>query len=441
MAAVGILPEEIEDLLYIKLERVGYAGYKPEFMLNRFDNEMCCVSCLGVAQVPTRIKTCNHIACKSCLDSILRSNVMTCPSDNREFTTKQIQGDASMAKRIGEIGVCCPLKGKGCSWEGKLKLCYTHLLSCEARPTTPRVRCLHCNEMTDNTELARQHTAVCPAMKIPCPNGCVSAAMERSLIPQHLTECPNSIVHCPLQNSGCGFSCQRAGLDLHMSTELVRHTSLLAVSLNCLMKTNEPTNTGNSTELNERITKLENMVISRDNEVSLLRTQHKIFSDRLIEYESSGLQDYTYSPFCWVVGGIHAKRANSCEVMSPCVYSAPGGYGLTFKLVTSGLGMGRGTHLSMVAYQCKGAFDSKLKWPVKFKFTFSLLNQSQDMNHIQLVKPFIFSAPVLPPSTTSLEQLVIPDLVSYRDMITASGELHYIIDDKISIRILIQVCE
>ncbi|KAI6646155.1 TNF receptor-associated factor 4 [Oopsacas minuta] len=436
------LSEEIEDLLYLKLDRVGYAGYKTEFLLNRFDNEMCCVSCLGLAQMPTRITTCNHIACKSCLDNILSSNLSICPADNREFTGKHIQGDANMAKRIGEIGVCCPLQGRGCVWEGKLKLCYTHLLSCTSRPTITKIRCEHCNEMFNSIELARQHKDMCPALKIPCPNQCESDVIARSLIPQHLKECPNSAIHCPLQNIGCDFMCMRSAIGQHMSNEIVRHTTLIGIALNSLMKNNETSNTGYNTQVNERIARLEVMVAVRDKDISFLKTQYRVLSDKLIEYENTPIPDYTYNPFCWVVNDIQTKRANNCEVMSPCVYSAPGGYALVFKLVINGLGMGRGTHLSVITYQCKGVFDSKLKWPVKFKFTFSVLNQSQDKDHIQFMKLFNFSSPVLASNTTSLEHLVIPDLVSYRDMMKASGELlHYILDDKISIRILIQSCE
>ena len=447
------LSQDVEDLLYIRLERGGHAGYKTDFLLNRFDNEMCCVSCFGIAQMPTRITTCGHIACKSCLDYRLNFGTPVCPSDSRAFTAQQIQGDAGMARRIGEIEVSCPLQARGCRWEGKLKLCYTHLVSCEWGPSVVgRVRCEHCGEELPSG-LVIQHKNSCPAVMIHCPNQCEVALIQRSFVSQHLKECSKSVVHCPLQNMGCDFRCLRSSMDSHMTEQVIQHTTLIAIGLSNMMKTNESNKPSNvDSNLNGRILRLEEIVTTRDKEISILKAQCKVLADKIIEREHviSPTQSnpflnssicYTYSPFCWLIDDIHVKRANSCELVSPCVYSAPGGHCVMFKLVANGFGMGRGTHISMITYQCQGAFDSKLNWPVKFKFTFTVLNQSEDKNHIQLIKHFKFSSPVRPPNATSLEQLVIPDYLLYRDILRASGELHYIREDKISIRILIQPCE
>ena len=454
MAEIGApLSREVEDLLYIRLERGTHAGFKTDFLLNRFDNEMCCVSCFGIAQMPTRITTCGHIACKSCLDYRLNLGTPVCPSDNRAFTAQQIQGDAGMARRIGELGVSCPLQARGCRWEGKLKLCYTHLLSCECGPSViSRVSCECCGEELPSG-LVLQHKASCPAVLIQCPNQCEVGCIQRSIVSQHLKECPKSVVPCPLQNMGCDFKCLRRGMDSHMAEQVIRHTTLIAIGLSSMMKTNESNMPNNvDANLNERIVRLEERVTNRDNEISLLKAQCKVLADKMIGREHALIPTqpnplphsnvpYTYSPFCWVIDDIKGKRANSCEVVSPCVYSAPGGHCIMFKLVANGLGMGRGTHISMVIYQCQGAFDSKLNWPAKFKFTLTVLNQSQDKDHLQLIKQFKFSSPVRPPNATTPEQLVIPDYLLYRDILRASGELHYIREDKISIRILIQSCE
>ena len=437
-------PRDVGDLLYLRLERGGHAGYKTDLLVNRFDNEMCCVSCFGIALIPTRITTCGHIACKSCLDYRLDSGAPICPSDGRGFTAQQIQGDTAMARRIGEIGVSCPLLARGCKWEGKLKLSYTHLLSCEF---SPREGCEHCGEELPIWAVIR-HKDSCRSVMISCPNQCEVGLIPRSFVSQHLKECHKSVVPCPLQDMGCGFQCMRGRLDSHMREQATQHTTLIAVGLSSIMKSIDSSKPSNAeSNLNERLLRLEEIVGLRDKEIFLLKAQCKVLGDKIIERENAvspilnSNVSYTYSPFCWLIEDIGVKRANSCEVVSPCVYSAPGGYCIKFKLVTDGLGMGRGTHMSMVANRCQGAFDSKLNWPVKLTLTFTVLNQSEDKEHIESVKHFKISSPTHAPNATSLEQLIIPDYLLYRDILTASGELGYIREDKISIRIRIQLCE
>uniref|UniRef100_T1IJI5 MATH domain-containing protein n=1 Tax=Strigamia maritima TaxID=126957 RepID=T1IJI5_STRMM len=76
------------------------------------------------------------------------------------------------------------------------------------------------------------------------------------------------------------------------------------------------------------------------------------------------------------------KSGTKTDVFSDPFYSSEFGYKMRLQLYPNGNGVGMGTHLSIFLQVMKGPHDAVLKWPIEYRASFSVLDQSTHQVHL-----------------------------------------------------------
>ena len=86
-------------------------------------------------------------------------------------------------------------------------------------------------------------------------------------------------------------------------------------------------------------------------------------------------------PFNFTMTEFKSKKKNDVDWYSPPFYTHTHGYRMCITVDANGIGVGKGTHLSVYAYLMQGPYDDVLLWPFQGSITIQLLNQLNDRNH------------------------------------------------------------
>ena len=76
------------------------------------------------------------------------------------------------------------------------------------------------------------------------------------------------------------------------------------------------------------------------------------------------------------------------EVYLPGFYTHHNGYKMCIYGDPNGIGVGKGTHISIFTFLMKGLYDDHLKWPFRGNITIQIMNQAGDHNHIAMTIPY-----------------------------------------------------
>ena len=91
-------------------------------------------------------------------------------------------------------------------------------------------------------------------------------------------------------------------------------------------------------------------------------------------------------PFDFTVDHCKRRRKTSADYYSMPLISHEKGYKLCARVSLSGMGSGRGTHVSLYVYLMRGENDDKLSWPFRGNVQIHLLNQIAEAgNHEQVI--------------------------------------------------------
>ena len=91
-------------------------------------------------------------------------------------------------------------------------------------------------------------------------------------------------------------------------------------------------------------------------------------------------------PFDFTVDHCKRRRKTSADYYSMPFISHEKGYKLCARVSLSGMGSGRGTHVSLYVYLMRGENDDKLSWPFRGNVQIHLLNQIAEAgNHEQVI--------------------------------------------------------
>ena len=210
-----------------------------------------CPTCGDILQEPMLTNCCGKHFCKSCIEPLFQTK-QPCPNKECLETDYLCIVDKPKWKKIMELDVICPLKGRGCNWKGEVGTRDKHLdpqegnceyidvectngcgeemelyelaehleRFCHKRPYT----CEHCGFENVFEVVTKDHVHECPAFPIECP--CNSDNITRSSYPEHLLACPEQVVECEFSYAGCQKRVLRKKMAQHQQDDVYTHLSL-----------------------------------------------------------------------------------------------------------------------------------------------------------------------------------------------------------------------
>ena len=191
----------------------------------------------------------------------------------------------------------------------------------------------------------------------PCPL-CRGAAFFVSFdeeLHQTLSALP---VHC--SRIGCKWVGELDQYDSHLHT------------LNLLQSTQEA----------HRIDVFEHETVVLREEVAHLRVEHQRLSEMVQRHEER-IPRLTAD---FVMTNFENRRVTENPWYSPPFYTHPHHYKMCLTVYASGIGMGKGTHVSVFVHLMRGEFDDDLKWPFRRDIAVQLLNQlGEGEDHVRVI--------------------------------------------------------
>ena len=350
----------------------SYKGIEYEFVNipNEFLEELQCPICLELVSDPVQT-SCGHLFCGKCIEELMK-----CPTNRTVFTTTP---DLFNSRRIRNIKVKCPNKGRGCQWQGNLEDAHKHTsVNCDCqimlcsnegcddgierrhlvdhmynkRPER-MYKCRFCNIEDRYLNMTTTHHTICEHILLPCPAGCGKLGLVRGNMADHLSEdCPDELVPCTFAIAGCQQIVKRKNLqqhlydkDEHLDAVLLSHVSLTVLVRDLLY----------GSTLNIPLS----------------------FHPWLQNTPTS----YPHPPWVFQMEEFQEKRETNEVYFSGPVYSHFGGYKMCLRVDANGCLSAEDTHVSVFIYLMRGGNDDNLKWPFKGTIKVSLLNQLEDGQH------------------------------------------------------------
>ena len=216
--------------------------------------EYLCTLCSEVLYKPMLTECCGCHFCEACIEPIINHKNI-CPSCSKVNFICIL--DKAKWRRILELDVHCPLKSRGCTWTGELRMRGAHLdpltgdcpymdldcsygcgqsveryelaehleMFCSQRPSV----CEHCGAEDIHEYIGCDHLLKCPEYPIPCPNDCGIGYIKLSVSEQHLLECPEQRIPCDFSHTGCQVQLPRKHMAKHLAQNLHLHLKLQSV--------------------------------------------------------------------------------------------------------------------------------------------------------------------------------------------------------------------
>ena len=224
----------------------------------------------------------------------------------------------------------------------------THKTCCFMRS----VKCDYCSRKIKYF-MMNAHLELCGEFPISCPNECsTETKIKRKDESTHLNQhCLLQEIKCPYSRYGCEVKVQRQQITQHEKEEI--HTHLRLTTL--VMK--------------GRVEELE-----KKNEV--LQNKNLKLESILLPISSWNVK----GEFKWKIGGVKNKLFKKETTFSDPFYV--GMYKFGAYIDWSGTEKYIGIFLEIM----KGEWDDKLKWPLRYRYSISLINQSDKGNKIKTGK-------------------------------------------------------
>ncbi|EDO45915.1 predicted protein [Nematostella vectensis] len=353
-------------------------GYEVRFVVP-LDKSFECPVCLMALRDPVQVTPCGHRVCQTCIKPIIRNRRPRCPLDNLTLNVGKIFPDNACHRQILSMDILCPHHGDGCEWQGTISDLEKHLergcnlsevrcpKDCGASvergkleghyPECSRrlVNCTHCNKEVVFADM-NVHLQSCASFPISCPLTCGAKDLTKEALAVHLNqECPLLVIPCRFAEAGCTFKAKRQKMAAHVQESLTSHVAMLC-DLVCEQK----------------------LQISAQKERLLLQKEH--IQLQIVECRSRCANgEFIWKIQCFSRKLMDAKTGRASEPMiSEAFYTSPHGYKMCAGVWLNGIGTGRGRYISVGLQVQSGEFDSILKWPLYPRYTFTLLDQSED---------------------------------------------------------------
>ena len=372
-------------------------GYGCEFVDVPHDDDHC-VICLLPARDPQQTKCeCARLYCKSCYDK-LKTTSETCPTCRQPLDAFP---DRNIARRIKGLRVKCT--STGCPWINELGslhdhlqtcgyvlvLCSNgckeyilrdkHLLHCVEQCPLRRHMCEHCKAEGPYKEMIGGHLDKCPDLMVPCPNSGCEVSIKRKDMASHDLECPHETISCPYKDAGCTYTSPRQAMEHHKATSCGHHLDLAMVQLKDAMVQLKDV----KVELKDAMVQLKDVKVELKDAMVQLKDVKVELKDAMVQQKKHGekFTEMHCTPLVIKMSQFSQLKVNNKRWYSPGFYTHTCGYKMCFSVDANGYGAGKGTHVSEFLHLMKGENDDALTWPIKYKCTFTLLNQLKDEGH------------------------------------------------------------
>lgn len=399
--------DNIDDVLYVKVNGQFYGGYKPIYFMNEHESKKInvCSNCNGIVRDPYHVSVsqCDHIFCKLCLD-----NLSSCPEDGTVLKHVKIEKHKKLESYISQRKVNCPLSQRGCGWRGKLSEVTGHIKRCnnlhiicekECGVVYPRFAkqqhdencgakemvCKYCGEAMLGKALKLHQAKICDNFPLECPHGCSKGSVPRIEYEDHINiKCPAMIVQCPFLQHGCYTALMRQDLDAHMSVEQRKHITLLAEKLGEVEKENE-LHKMTIEEMKSELSIQRSFNVQIQNELQLI---HDNFEALYLQGAVLPVDaDSNNGMLIWHISMVRKKINNKqFRHTSKGFYSGPKGYKFVIDFDSMADPENPEDNVISAHARCvKGLYDLMLIWPFTGEITFSILNPYEDKNHFSKV--------------------------------------------------------
>lgn len=330
--------------------------------------EVSCSICLDVLKEPQLTQCCGHHFCLSCLVKVQKDN-KPCPLC-KESNVKGVL-NKGLQRTINGLKIYCPMKSRGCSWQGEVRGLPDHLQK-------------------------GSREGECIYVAVFCANGC-RQKIERNVLKKHENEdCPKRPTFDPIEVT-------------RRLQELIEDNEELQTTVDRLKKVNDT----NEKQITHLITQMKTCFA----EITLLKQQMFAVADDDKDRLSKLMKKTDDVPL--VVPELPTPDTKVPKYSNPSMplpqrvvpyefeynnyerrcqhpelwfcrpfYTHMGGYKMCVRVAPQGLGHGERTHVSVHSYLMKGEYDDMQVWPFRGAITIQLLNQLNDECHHEQTSDF-----------------------------------------------------
>lgn len=317
-------------------------GYECHFV-GDIPHDLICAICLLPARDPQQTTCeCGKIYCTVCLNT-LRTISGRCPTCRQTLETFL---DRASGRRVKALKVMCTYRDHACQWAGDLDQLEEHKLRCEYA----EVQCTNdCGQTLLRGTLSAHLAESCPLRDYTCPH-CQQVGKYHDVTGSHMGECPDVRVDCP--NPGCGFNTERKNMASHRLECPKEMVTCSNSKVGCTWASLREELAGHKREcMDLHIDLIANMIRPRVEVVPVVLK----------------MRDFSLHRKSW---------------FSPSFCSHSGGYRFCLNVSMNRSRDNNSTqYLSVYLYLMRGENDEELVWPLRAKFTITLLNQQKDEGH------------------------------------------------------------
>ena len=228
------LEDDTKSLLCVKRDGNVF-GYKTDILKEEIPyflkSLVICSKCEGLARDGCGIGSPQLFVCQVC-------------TEGNPYTVM-----GTIRETVSNLVIICPLKSRGCDWEGSISSAETHLVICDhffekchsfcgtifkridmeahhnLECINRNVECEFCEENMRACDLIL-HQDVCIKFPLKCSNWC-GETTERMNMQSHMEDiCPNTVLQCDYHKYGCSEMVERKHRDSHYSDNKVTHIEM-----------------------------------------------------------------------------------------------------------------------------------------------------------------------------------------------------------------------